>query len=93
MATGLINTHAPFVQSVVVSGNTDSDGDIGIPVTTAAHSIIGAVVERPTTGSPLYFCVPTGKSGDNYIMKIFDDSFAKAANKSVTVRIDYIHIG
>ena len=84
-------TKVPMIQSLTLTGTTDSDGDIGIPVTADDHSIVSAVQIRET-GSALYFCVPTGKSGNNYIMKVFNDSFQKAANTAVKFRIDYVDI-
>lgn len=82
----------PMIQSITLTGTTDSDGDIGIPITTDNHSIVSAVQIRETTSDQLYFCVPTGKSGNNYIMKVFNDSFEKASNTAIKFRIDYVDI-
>jgi len=89
----LNSNKANKIQTMIVEGTTDSDGDISINLSTISYALVSCSPDRNTTGyyTSWYAIIPYGaNNADRYSAKCINDNVQKLASTAVRFRVNYI---
>lgn len=89
----LNSNKANKIQTMIIEGTTDSDGDITINLSTASYAIVSCSPDRNTSGyyTSWYAIIPYGANNANrYSAKCINDNVQKLTSTAVRFRVDYI---